>query len=42
MGSVMAGQCAALVDRIQPAAEIVAEIMAEAEALMRAMPARVS
>jgi enoyl-[acyl-carrier protein] reductase II len=42
MGSVMAGQCAALVDRIQPAAEIISEIMAEAEALMRSMPARVS
>jgi enoyl-[acyl-carrier protein] reductase II len=42
MGSVMAGQCAALVDRIQPAAEIISEIMAETEVLMRSMPARVS
>jgi enoyl-[acyl-carrier protein] reductase II len=42
MGSIMAGQCAALVDEIQPAALIVAEIVAEAEAVLRAMGARVS
>ena len=31
-GSMMAGQSVALVDRVQPAAEIIAEIVAEAEA----------
>lgn len=30
MGSVMAGQCAAMVDEVQPAAEIIAEVMSEA------------
>jgi len=35
MGSLMAGQAAALVDRVQPAAEIIAELIAEAEAVMR-------
>lgn len=35
MGSLMAGQIAALVDRIQPAAEIVTEMMTEAEDVMR-------
>ncbi len=30
MGSIMAGQCAAMVDRIQPAAEIISEMIAEA------------
>lgn len=34
MGSVMAGQCAAMVDRIQPAAEIIAEVMKEAEEVL--------
>jgi enoyl-[acyl-carrier protein] reductase II len=42
MGSVMAGQCAALVDRVQPAAEIVTELVSEAEAVLRALSARVS
>jgi enoyl-[acyl-carrier protein] reductase II len=37
MGSLMAGQCAALVDGIQPAAEIVTEIVTEAEEVMRRM-----
>ncbi|MBA4370935.1 MAG: enoyl-[acyl-carrier-protein] reductase FabK [Coriobacteriaceae bacterium] len=37
MGSLMAGQCAAMVDAIQPAAEIIAEIIAEAEDVMRRM-----
>ncbi len=39
MGSLMAGQAAALVDRIQPAAAIVDEIVAEAETVMRSLGA---
>ena len=35
MGSLMAGQAAAMVSEIQPAAEIVAEMMSEAEDTMR-------
>jgi enoyl-[acyl-carrier protein] reductase II len=31
MGSVMAGQCAAMVERIQPAAEIIHEVVTQAE-----------
>ncbi len=31
MGSIMAGQCSAMVNRIQPAADIVSEMIAEAE-----------
>jgi enoyl-[acyl-carrier protein] reductase II len=42
MGSVMAGQCASMIDRVMPAAEIVQKLMAEAESVMRAMPARIS
>jgi enoyl-[acyl-carrier protein] reductase II len=42
MGSLMAGQCSAMVDEIQPAGVIVREIMAEAEALLRSMSDRVS
>jgi enoyl-[acyl-carrier protein] reductase II len=34
MGSVMAGQCAAMVDEVQPAAEIIAEVMHEAEEVL--------
>ena len=34
MGSLMAGQVAAMVCKIQPAAEIVAEMVSEAEAVM--------
>ena len=34
MGSLMAGQVAAMVCEIQPAAEIVAEMMSEAQAVM--------
>jgi enoyl-[acyl-carrier protein] reductase II len=34
MGSVMAGQCASMIDRIQPAAEIITEVMAEAEGVL--------
>ncbi|MDO9557009.1 MAG: enoyl-[acyl-carrier-protein] reductase FabK [Coriobacteriia bacterium] len=37
MGSVMAGQVAAMVTKIQPAAEIIAEIIIEAEAVMSAL-----
>jgi len=37
MGSVMAGQAAAMVSRIQPAAEMLTEIMAEAESVMRGL-----
>ena len=39
-GSMMAGQGVALVDRVQPAAEIIAEIIAEAEAVAAELPAR--
>lgn len=42
MGSVMAGQCASMVTSVQPAAEIVAELVAEAEEAMRAMCFRVN
>jgi enoyl-[acyl-carrier protein] reductase II len=42
MGSLMAGQCAALVEEIQPAGRIVAEMVAEAESVLRAMGALVS
>jgi enoyl-[acyl-carrier protein] reductase II len=41
-GSLMAGQCASMVGRIQPAAEIVSELVAEAEAVMRTLASRVS
>jgi enoyl-[acyl-carrier protein] reductase II len=37
MGSVMAGQAAAMVTRIQPAADIVAEMVSQAEEVMRAL-----
>ena len=40
MGSLMAGQIAAMVCSIEPAADIVAEMMGEAERLMRAMPSK--
>ncbi len=42
MGSVMAGQCAAMVDRIQPAQEIISEMVSEATDVLRAMCAQVS
>ncbi|HEY3318272.1 MAG TPA: enoyl-[acyl-carrier-protein] reductase FabK [Coriobacteriia bacterium] len=42
MGSVMAGQCAAMVERIQPAAEIIAEVMTEAEEAMARLGGMVS
>jgi enoyl-[acyl-carrier protein] reductase II len=41
-GSLMAGQCASMVSSVQPAAEIVAELVAEAEAVMRSLASRVS
>lgn len=37
MGSLMAGQCAAMVDEIQPAAVIIHELMTEAASVMRSM-----
>ena len=40
-GSIMAGQCAAMVDRVQPAGEIVRELVETAEAVMRSMPSKV-
>ena len=40
MGSLMAGQAAAMVCRIEPAAAIVAEIMRDAESIMRGFSAR--
>jgi enoyl-[acyl-carrier protein] reductase II len=42
MGSVMAGQASALVCRIEPAADIVSEMMDEAEVAMRTMGSRLS
>lgn len=42
MGSVMAGQTASMVTAVQPAAEIVLEIVSGAEAVMLGMPAHVS
>jgi enoyl-[acyl-carrier protein] reductase II len=41
-GSLMAGQCASMVDSIRPAAEIVAGLVAEAEAVMKSLASRVS
>lgn len=40
-GSMMAGECVALVDRIQPAAEIIAEVVAEAEEVAASIPGKV-
>lgn len=39
-GSMMAGQIVAMVDKVQPAAEIIAEIVAEAEKVAAELPAR--
>ncbi len=36
-GSLMAGQCSAMIDSIQPAAEIIAELVAEAQSVMRGL-----
>ncbi len=41
-GSLMAGQCVAMVEKIQPAAEIIAEIIADAEAVAADLPARLT
>ena len=41
MGSLMAGQCAAMVDRIQPAAEIIKELIRETETILEALGRRV-
>ncbi|MHB1323061.1 MAG: enoyl-[acyl-carrier-protein] reductase FabK [Coriobacteriia bacterium] len=41
MGSLMAGQAAAMVCRIEPAADIIAEMMRDAETLLRGLAARV-
>jgi enoyl-[acyl-carrier protein] reductase II len=41
-GSLMAGQCASMVVSIQPAAEIIAQLVSEAEAVMRSLASRVS
>jgi enoyl-[acyl-carrier protein] reductase II len=41
-GSLMAGQCASMVVCIQPAAEIVSDLAAEAEAVMKSLASRVS
>jgi enoyl-[acyl-carrier protein] reductase II len=41
MGSLMAGQCAAMVDEIQPAAVIIAELVRETEDVLRRLSGRV-
>jgi enoyl-[acyl-carrier protein] reductase II len=41
MGSLMAGQVAAMVTCEEPAADIISSMIAEAEEIMRAMPGRV-
>jgi enoyl-[acyl-carrier protein] reductase II len=42
MGSLMAGQCAAMVDSILPAAEIIAQLMEQAESVLRGLSGKVS
>lgn len=42
MGSLMAGQCASMVDEIQPAAVIIAELVRETEDVLRGLGKRVS
>ncbi len=37
MGSLMAGQCASMVDCVKPAAQIVADVVSEAEEVMRSL-----
>lgn len=39
-GSLMAGQCVAMVEKVQPAAEIISEIIGEAERAAAELPAR--
>lgn len=41
-GSLMAGQCSAMVDRIQPAAEIIRELVDEAEAVLKNLSSKVT
>lgn len=41
-GSLMAGQCAAMIDEIQPAAEIIREMVDEAEAVLKDLPSKVT
>lgn len=41
MGSLMAGQIAAMVNSIEPAADIIAEMISDAEAILRSLPGRV-
>lgn len=41
MGSLMAGQCSAMVDEILPAADIVSGLMAQAEAVLSGLSAKV-
>jgi enoyl-[acyl-carrier protein] reductase II len=40
-GSLMAGQCSAMVTEIQPAADIIAELVSEAEAVLSSLASRV-
>lgn len=42
MGSLMAGQCSAMVDEILPAAAIIRGLMAETESVLRGLSAKVS
>ena len=42
MGSIMAGQCAAMVDRVQPAGEIIRELVESAESVLRSMSSKVA
>ena len=41
MGSLMAGQCAAMVHSVQPTTDIIAELVSEAETVLRGLAARV-
>ena len=41
MGSLMAGQCSAMVTEVQPASEIIRELVAEAETVLASLAARV-
>ena len=40
-GSLMAGQCASMIESIMPAKDIITSILSEAESIMRAMPGRI-
>ena len=41
MGSLMAGQAAAMVTCIEPAADIISSMLSEAEEILRTLPGRV-